>query len=219
MFIPNRHVEDVLMKRKNSELVGGGCSGECRITYGSIRDFGSEVGIRSVRKRQINVRTDEPVAGTEQILPVATLDQTIRDLLRRHLEAGFVYKADSCPRGCFCNPIGISDETSKQLKYTIKLREKTTRAQVYIEKGADTNEKVLDDVRSGARVPKDSKTSQPVPINPDLDELVKTAENCCGTIEIDMDVKNWFEYEFEIEGTLWLVTEIGECDSLDGATT
>lgn len=207
------------MKRKNSELVGSGCSGECRIVYGSIRDFASEVGIRSVRKRQINVRTDEPVPGTEQILPVATLDRKIRNLLRRHLEKGFVYKPASCPRGCFCNPIGISDETSAQLTYTIKLREKTTRAQVYIEKGADTTEKVLDDVRSGARVPKDAKTSQPVPINRDLDELVMTLENCCAVIVIEFDVKNWFEYEFRIEGTLWLISEIGECDSIDGATT
>ena len=105
------------------------------------------------------------------------------------------------------------------MTYTIKLRVKTPRAQVCIEKGADTNEKVLDDIRSGARVPKDRKTGQPVPINPDLDELVKMAENCCGTIVIDWDVKNWFEYEFGIEGTLWLVSEIGECDSIDGATT
>ena len=140
------------------------------------------------------------------------LPKAIENLLKDYLEL-FVYEASSCNPGCFCNPQGQSAVRQDTIDYKVTLIDKKKRASGYILKGANTREQVIENINNGTSLPTNDDTGKPLPVNPDVDEIWITAENCCGQVTLEMDILNWFEYEFDINAKMSFVDEIGECQS------
>ena len=190
------------------------CRGTCKITFGEVSDFARNVQIQSARRYQLDVRTWTEAAGTSQNIPLPALDPSIVNDLKAYLRR-FLYENNECAAGCYCDSFG--EIITREVAFagvSTNLHRETVRAQASISVGDSTHNEVLDDVRSGRRMPTDTY-GLPVPVSPALDEI-RSGLNCCGQRTIDLVLVNHFVYEISYDATVTLLTEQGQCKTLPG---
>ncbi|MCP3669934.1 MAG: hypothetical protein GY814_05785 [Gammaproteobacteria bacterium] len=207
------------MKRKHlaqSVTTGSDCGGRCRNSYIHGGKLGAKFQLKSVTEKQLNVNTGAPIPGSVRQLNPLRLPKKVQKLIQDRLNRWTLYKPDDCPKGCFCNPEGLSKVRKEKMTFVSSLIEKRKRTSGWTPKGADNRKGALKKIREGNKTLYDDNTGKPLKVDPNKDELIVTFENCCATIILEIDVMNWFEYSFEVKGKFNLIDEIGHCAPVDG---
>jgi hypothetical protein len=192
------------------------CVGPCSVTYVSVKNVATDVTIRSVRRTRLNLATGAPVPGGAENVPTAQLSREVLRWLRRHL-GNFVRSAESCAPGCYCDTYGQITTANAVETFTLTHETDEERTTVWLNPPPNAKiQDLVDQVVSGQTTATDVQSGKPYSFDPTTDRAGSTSLNCCGQPTLEIQILNRVSYELQIRARLELLTETGECRSLEG---